>query len=165
MHGHVGGILRAMGQGRNQILQIKPSKSVEMIGGHSTVRIGRDRTTGMATIRRKMGHILSNVSETHELCTCEILICEMDLLDKRAGRALGRCNGVQRCLKNGWFSETPCYGFRTTGGNVAKSLLFGVMYLASSSLSHLSGTEQHRRAAVTKRAEETHPINRRRKHQ
>jgi hypothetical protein len=64
------------------------------------------------------------------------------------------------CLSNCWFSETPCYGFRTTGGNVANSLLFGVMYLASSSLSHLSGIEQHRRAAVTKRAEETHPINR-----
>ncbi len=65
----------------------------------------------------------------------------------------------------GSFCETPCHGFRTTGGNVAKSLLFGVMYLALSSLSHLSGIEQHRRAAVTKRAEETHPINRRRKHQ
>ena len=64
----------------------------------------------------------------------------------------------------GWFSETPCHSFPTPGGNVAKSLLFGVMSLASSSLSHLSAIEQHRRAAVTKRVKETHPIHRRRKH-
>jgi hypothetical protein len=36
MHGCVGGILRVTGRGGNQILQVKSSKSVEVIRGYIT---------------------------------------------------------------------------------------------------------------------------------